>query len=61
MYRPVSGFDNRLCIFAGTFSYDPMTFAIDPRVVESVTESVPVETLHKVSTLLYAGDMVLIG
>ena len=34
------GFHNRL------FFYDPTTFATDPRVIGSVTGSVPVETLH---------------
>ena len=32
--------------FSLLFFYDPMTFATEPRVVGSVTGSVPVETLH---------------
>ena len=33
-------------LFSYHFFYDSVTFATDPRVVGSVTGSVPVETVH---------------
>ena len=52
LYRPFRDFKTDPPFFR-VFSPDSASFATDPRVLGSVTESVPVETLYYLAILLH--------